>query len=224
MKFQAKILEKKNLTHDVLYFVLSAPEEFTFQAGQFVTLMMTKNNITKPRSYSILSPPSKKGAIDLCLKYVDGGFASDIFLNAKVGDEFEARGPFGHFLFDAKEQEHWFIGTGTGMVPFYCMLAEHLSQHPGKKFHLFWGLRYKKDIFFEQELKALQKKHPNFSYLITLSQDDHTYTGRVQRHLGEDFSCQTFYICGLKELVLETKELLEKKGVSKNRIHFERYT
>jgi len=35
---------------------------------------------------------------------------------------------------------------------------------------------------------------------------------------------KTFYICGLKEMVLETQELLRNKGVSKERIRVERYT
>ena len=48
--------------------------------------------------------------------------------------------------------------------------------------------------------------------------------GRVQLHLPSDLQHKTFYICGLKEMVLETRELLLSKGVSPDKIKVERYT
>ena len=47
--------------------------------------------------------------------------------------------------------------------------------------------------------------------------------GHAQDHLGKDLQNKTFYICGLKDLVLETKELLLNKGVDSKNIKFERY-
>lgn len=48
--------------------------------------------------------------------------------------------------------------------------------------------------------------------------------GRVQEHLPANVENKTFYICGLKELVLETKEVLLKKGAALKNVKSERYT
>src|SRR3989344_7087250 len=223
-KFQSTVTGVSYLTEDVMLISLTAPQEFSFEAGQFIILMITNQGVTKPRSYSVLNPPSEKGKIDLCMKLVHPGFASDIFAATKLNDEFTVKGPFGNFVFFPEMEEHWFICTGTGVVPFYSMIKQHLLAYPDKQFRLVWGLRYKKDIFFKKELDLWKKNHPNFDYILTLSRDDHEYTGRVQQHLPKDLSGKTFYICGLKELVLETRELLEKKGVQKQNIKFERYS
>ncbi|MFH1276445.1 MAG: FAD-dependent oxidoreductase [Candidatus Woesearchaeota archaeon] len=224
-KFQTKVTNTTYLTEDTLFLSLTAPADFTFQAGQFITLMIKKDQETKPRSYSILNPPSKKGTIDLCIKIVKNGFASEVFAKCKKNDEFEARGPFGHFIFNEKSnsKENWFICTGTGIVPLYSMIQEHLTKSK-MKFKLFWGLRYAKDIFFKEEFDKLKQKYPHFDYIISISREKYTHTGHVQEHLGKNFKDKTFYICGLKELVIETKELLEKAGVSKEKINFERYS
>ena len=224
--FNANISGLRYLTPDTLFFSLTAPKEFTFQAGQFVTLMIKKEEGTKPRSYSIFNSPSEKGKVDLCIKIVEKGFASDIFAKSKENDSFEVRGPFGHFLFDSESEdsEHWFVCTGTGITPMISMIKEFVAKYHQKKFRVFWGLRHSKDIFFKQELDQLKKKHTNFDYLISLSQDEYLHTGRIQKHLGNNFKDKTFYICGLKEFVLETKDLLEKSGVPKEKVHFERYS
>ena len=221
------IVEKKYLTQDVMYLSLQVPQNFTFQAGQFVNMKMTLNGETKNRSFSILNPPAKQGFIDLCVKIIPGGFASKIFEQTNIGDEFPIKGPLGLFTFDEKSShlENWFICTGTGITPFYSMIYEYLHLHPDKKFKLFFGVRTKDHLFFHQEFQVLEQKYPHFTFLPTLSREQWDgATGRVQQHLGEDLQNKTFYICGLKDLVLETKEYLLNHGVAPQDIHAERYT
>jgi len=238
--FTAILQEKKQLTEDVFFLSFSAPEEFIFQAGQFVTIVLEKltgkngeNNAEskterKVRSYSILNLPSEKGKVDLCVKIVQGGFASEIFLNAKIGDTFVMKGPLGHFVFDASSsKEHWFIGAGTGLTPFYSMILEHLPKHPNLQFRLLIGFRYLKNVLFQEKFLQLEKKFPNFKYFLTLSKEENIgekdLRGRVQQHLPENSQDKTYYICGLKDLVLETRAELLKKGVLPEKIRFERY-
>ena len=67
--------------------------------------------------------------------------------------------------------------------------------------------------------------YPHFVYFPTLSQEDwEGYSGRVQKHLGEDLHNKDFYICGLKDMVLETQQYLLERGVPASCIHFERYS
>ncbi len=224
--FTGTIQTIKQLAPSVLFFSLSIPHSFTFTAGQFVTIKMTNNNQTRMKSYSILSPPSKRGTLDLCVKLIDGGFASEIFKQTKQNDQFEIKGPFGHFILNQSElqNEQWFIATGTGVVPFYSMLNTHLQEYPNTKFTLLFGVRTQQDLIFHQEFLTLQQTYPNFNYMPTLTREDWPgLKGRVQTHLGTQLQNKSFYICGVNELVTDTKTHLLEHGVDKQHIHFERY-
>ena len=224
--FTAKVTTKEYLTEDVIILSLSIPEDFSFKAGQFITLFITKDGEKKPRSYSILSPPSQKESLDLCIKIVPEGFASEIFSNVKETDEFEVKGPFGHFIFDEEDrnEEVVFIAGGTGVAPFYGMLKEYLPKLK-KSFTLYFSVKNKEELFLHEDFLALETNFRNFKYVPTLTREEwNGATGRVQKHLTGDLKNKTFYICGLKELVLETKELLESSGVSPADIKSERYT
>jgi len=224
--FIGKVTKKEYLTEDVILLSLDVPREFTFKAGQFITIIFEKDGDKKPRSYSILSSPSEEGKLDLCIKIVEGGFASEIFSEFKEKDQLNFKGPLGHFIFDKddKNEEIWMIAGGTGVAPFYSMLKEYLS-NTGKKFTLIFGVRSKKDLFLHKELSNLAENNENLIYIPTLTREEwNGKKGRVHEHLPQEFKNKTFYICGLKELVLETKEILERNDVKKENIKFERYS
>ena len=224
-EFTATLKEKKYLTPDVLYLSFDVPATFSFEAGQYVILKVIQENGFRLKSYSILNPPSGKGKLDLCAKLIAGGFASEAFKVMKLGENITFRGPLGHLTFDESNDEHWFIANGTGVVPLYSIIMEKVPKCPQQKFNLIFGVRSQQDLFLHKEFSALSKKHPPFTYIPTLSRDAWEGSmGRVQMHLPPDMQNKTFYICGLKEMVLETQELLLQKGVPKERIRVERYT
>lgn len=222
--FTIELIEKRNLTTDVMFLSFKVPVPFTFKAGQYVMLKIEQKGVSRWKSYSILNPPSRKGVIELCVKLIEGGFASTVFVNMKKGDLLPAKGPIGHFVFDEFEQEHWFIGAGTGITPLYSMILEYVPRNPTKEFKLIFGVRQKANLLFHEEFTKLSMEYKNFEYIPTLSRDNwEGKIGRVQKHLGDDLQGKIFYICGLKELVLETKELLVSKGVVPAKVKFERY-
>ena len=228
--FKATLTEIRYLTNDIAYFSFDVPLEFTFTAGQFVLIKITNNGQTKTKSYSILNPPSEKGKIELCVKIIPGGFASDILKNARKGEVFEMQGPFGFFVFDEKKaarngMENWLICTGAGLAPFYSMLTEHVKNNPAISFTLLFGCRTRSDILMYSELKKLAQQCSNFTYLVTLSQEKwNGLQGRVQHHVPAELNNKMFYLCGFKDMVLETQQLLKSRNVSPENVKIERYT
>lgn len=222
--FTAKALKKEFITDDTIELTITAPEDFSYEPGQYMLFKIKKGEEAKSRAYSILG--SQKGKLHFAIRLLENGFASEKFRETKVGDSFEVKGPLGHLVFAPdSSDEHWFIGCGCGIAPLYCMLRKFLPKYPLKRFTLLFGTKKKKDLLFYGELKAWEKKHPNFTYLPTITREEwEGRTGRVQKHLPENLNNKTFYICGLKELVEETKELLIEKGVKPEKIKSERYS
>ena len=222
--FRGILVEKKYLSDDVMFLSLQVPQTFSFTAGQYILLKIVQQDQFRWKSYSILNPPKDRGKVDLCVTIIPGGFASEVFKRAKVGDEFLFKAPIGQFAFDeeAKNKEHWFICLGTGITPMYSMIKEHLGD---KKFVLLFGEKTKKDLLFYDEFRKLEEQFPYFIYLPVVSREKwEGKVGHVQMHLPANTKNKIFYVCGLKEMVLETKEMLLKQGVNPENIKVERYT
>ncbi len=220
--FTSKLIKKEKLTEDTFKFTFEKPDYFVFEAGQFVNMKINKGTESKWRSYSILNKPSVKKFFELCIKIVSDGFASDVLNKTKTGDAYEFKGPFGHFKFEKSDAEHWFLATGTGVVPFYSMINEHLEDR--KRMFLILGDKTEKNLLFHKEFEELSK-NSSFTYIPTVTREDWSgKKGRVQKHLPENISNKIFYICGLKDFVLETESLLLEKGVSRENIKKERYS
>ncbi|MBU1632669.1 MAG: FAD-dependent oxidoreductase [Nanoarchaeota archaeon] len=225
--FIGKVLEKEDLTPDVIRFTITSPTGFSFKAGQFVNLMIKKDGVRKPRSYSILDSSSDGERFHLVIKLIENGFASKVFKETKVGDEFEVKGPLGHFIFDEKSEnkENWFIGCSCGLVPLYSMITANLEKFPGKKFYLVFSVKTKKDLILHDELRKMEQNNANFIYIPTLTREEwEGKSGRVQKHFPNNLKNKTFYICGIKELVIDVKEYLLDNGVDSKNIKFERYS
>lgn len=226
-EYIGRITEKKFLSEDVMFLSFQVPASFSFTAGQYIVLKVVQDETIRWKSYSILNPPSEKGKVDLCVTIIPGGFASEYFKRAQLGEKVSFKAPLGHFVFDdgTENSEQWFVCAGTGLTPLYSMIREQLSKYPEKKFVLLFGERTRKDLLLYDELQQLEQSHPHFTYIPTLSREHWDgKMGRVQAHLPADLQHKTFYICGLKDLVLETKELLASKGVAPENIKVERYT
>ena len=218
-------MAREDLTPDTIILKMSCVDDFSFESGQFITLFIEKDGARKPRSYSIFSDPEQEGCFDLCIKIVEGGYASEMFASSKVGDEFDCKGPFGHFKFNKEDSNSkvCMIGTGTGIAPFYSMLKDNLGKS-SKKFHLIFGVRYVRDLILIDEFDKMVVGNSNFTYDTAVSREEFRgKQGRVTTVLPQEVDDTTFYICGLKDMVFSVKDELISRGVDIKNIKFERY-
>jgi ferredoxin-NADP reductase len=234
---KATLTGHKPLTQNVFELTFQTEDpNFTYKAGQFVTIKVPQpaNKSIVMRSYSISSKPDT-GKFQLCIKLIEDGKGSTYLNSLKTGEEIEFLGPLGHFIFKTPpDHTTLLIGTGAGLAPLKSILEEQLPLNPNQKFHLFFGVRLIKDLFYQEEFFALAQKHPNFSYTATLSRPESPdwvaqggKEGRVTAHLEkitpENLQNTQVYICGLKEMVLEVQKILQQKGLPKETISFERF-
>lgn len=245
-KFTSRLasVEKVSSKVYVKRFDLIEPKEIAFLAGQTVMLQVAPG---VNRSMSISSPPSIHTSILVAHDVSPNGPYSQWTVHASVGDSMNFIGPLGVFVCDAQSpRRKIFVATGTGIAPFRSMLLDQLSAisrqssaqlkaESGELMALYWGLRHEKDVFWQKEFEDLATKHPNFQFVLTLSQPaspaggpSDTWQesaswrrGRVSDHvfaLEQNLMGSDFYLCGNKPMVTEMEAALLAKGVPKEQI------
>jgi ferredoxin-NADP reductase len=222
------------LTEDTkhLEFAVEDVPRFDFTAGQFVSMKEPHDGREITRAYSIASPPRGNNTFDLCLNRVLEGFFSNFLCDLPEGERVPFHGPHGYFVLKNPVRNSLFVATGTGIAPIRGMLqwlfAERARNH-GHEFTLVFGVRYEKDLYYNEEFLALAREHSNFHYLPTLSRDNPGWSGArgyVQEHvrrLAEGRTDSDVYICGLKDMVLANRDLLKELRWDRKSIVYERF-
>lgn len=222
--FQAQVSRVRDLTHDVreLELTLRDPQEILFKAGQFISFEVPKEGFPFPltRPYSIASPPSSSRRITLVFNLVVGGPGSTYLYGLKEGDLTSFKGPAGSFFLRDDPTRHLlFVATGTGIAPLRSMLLTQFERHTGQPLTLFWGLRYERDLYYQDELAEWAKRCPKFSFITTLSQPGPEWTGargRVTMLVQERITSVrdlAVYLCGNGAMIKDVTALIQAKGL-----------
>ncbi|HRH23226.1 MAG TPA: FAD-dependent oxidoreductase [Candidatus Magasanikbacteria bacterium] len=223
-RYKTTILSKKTIAENIIELRLDKPKNFEFQAGQFIQIIAPSGEKHVFRSYSISSTPQDK-YLELCIKIYETGIASKLLKNASIGEEITLRGPAGRFTSNAIESDIYCIATGVGIAPIMGILRDQLENKSNKqKLHLIFGVRYEKDIFWTDRLDELQRTHANFTYSLTLSQPEDSWTGlrgRVSEHLPENTSNLHVFLCGSADMVATVREMCVIRGTDTKNVHFE---
>ncbi len=204
----------------------SAPGELRFRPGQFISVQVGVDDNQNPilRSYSIASPPQRRGELGIVLRLVPGGAGSQFFDRLQPGDSIRFTGPMGFFVNElAHPGDAVYIATGTGIAPILPMAEETLNRPEPGRVSLYWGLRNEDELFWQDEIAALTARHPRFAAYIYLSQPRGGWTrlrGRVTGPVLEalpTLRAPTFYLCGNGQMIDELKGALTSRGVDRKR-------
>lgn len=222
--FTGVVIEKREIADEMLEIRFTKPNNLNFIAGQFVQIVIPKDDKEVFRSYSISSTPADN-YIELCVKLLPDGVGSNYFRSKQVGDQIIFKKPAGRFVLDTNAENIYFIATGAGLGPIMSILTDELKNKKNQqKIQLIFGVRYEKSIFWTDRLDELQKEYPNFSYLLTVSRPEDLWTrlrGRVTEHIPKDTSNLRAFICGSAEMVKDVRAMLITGGTEMQKIHFE---
>lgn len=224
--FEVKIISIDVVAKDTKKLILTKPKNFNFKAGQFLLIKFTKKLM---RAYSIASTPDAE-SIELIIRIITGGEGSTIIDSAKIGDKFKITQPMGHFtLSENKEAELFFLATGTGIAPIKSMIKTETQSKIPRKITLYYGGKNEEDLAYLDEIRNWLE---NLTVKLGLSRQTEIKTNlpaencRITKFLEEESFSKfaEFYICGNKDMVKGTKQLLLSKGVQKENIFFERFS
>lgn len=182
----------------VLNLRLPMNAKFMFAAGQFVDVELPEG---KTRSYSIASPPSDDGVIDIELhvRQMPGGlFSEGVLSTLKEGAMLRLRAPLGTFyLREDSEKPVILLASGTGFAPMRSIILYAQTRGLQRPMKLYWGNRTTED-FYAQPPDGVD------CVQVVSNMSWQGRTGLVHQAVMEDYpdlSGYQVYACGVPAMV-----------------------
>ncbi len=197
------------------------------------------------RAYSMANHPAEGNIIKLNVRIatppwdkkknrfmnVNPGICSSYIFSLKPGDKVTISGPYGDFFIKDNDREMVYIGGGAGMAPLRSHIF-HLfhTLKTDRKVSYWYGARSKREIFYAEEFRKIEKEFPNFTFNIALSEplpEDKWdgYTGFIHQVVLDNYLSKhpepeevEYYLCGppiMNEAVLN---MLDNLGVPEENI------
>ena len=160
-----------------------------------------KNEEVSERAYSMASYPAEGKEVMLNVRIatppwdknkndwmdVNPGVASSYIFSKKPGDKVTISGPFGEFFINHSDSEMLYVGGGAGMAP----MRSHLYQlfrtlKTGRKVTFWYGGRSKRELFYLEHFRALEKDFPNFKFYVALSEPLDEDNWKVKKDLNSE--------------------------------------
>ncbi|MGH8175939.1 MAG: 2Fe-2S iron-sulfur cluster-binding protein [Steroidobacter sp.] len=156
---------------------LPASEQFHFEAGQYVDIMLPQN---RRRSFSIANPPHDAELIELHVRRVASGeFTQQLFSGMKEKTLLRIEGPLGQFWFrEHSPRPALLIGGGTGYAPLRAILRHLLERGERRSLHLYWGAQRQPDLYEDAHVRRWCAQYPNLQYTPVLSDAPADWSGR----------------------------------------------
>lgn len=163
------------------------------------------------------------------------GICSSYIFTRKPGDKVTVSGPYGDFHILDTQREMLYIGGGAGMAPLRSHLFHlfHTLKTTDRKISYWYGARSKREIFYEEDFRAIEREFPNFKFNIALSEPhpDDNWTGYVgfihqviyDNYLKDHDSPEDieYYMCGPGPMANAVKKMLWDLGVPREMLMFD---
>lgn len=200
------------------------------------------------RAYSMANHPAEGDIIMLNIRIatppwdraagkwmdVNPGVCSSYVFSRVPGDKVTISGPYGEFFINPTGREMIYIGGGAGMAPLRSHIF-HLfhTEKSDRKVSYWYGGRSKRELFYTDHFRNIEKEFPNFTYNIALSEplpEDNWkgYTGFIHQALYENYLGDhpepdevEFYLCGPPLMNAAVLKMLDDMGVPPENIRFD---
>lgn len=236
-------LSVKNITKETanaVSVVFDIPEnlqsDFTFTAGQYITLKTTINGEEVRRAYSICSSPNS-GEVKVAVKAVENGTFS-VYATEKLneGDQLDVHTPEGKFILHPESGKHYIaFAAGSGITPVLSMVRSVLEDSSDAKITLVYGNKSEADTMFKDELESLQESSNgrfNLHYVFSRQNVPGSLFGRIDQgftnyyvnNIYKDIDFDSAFLCGPEDMINTVSDTLKSNGFDESKILFELFT
>ncbi len=218
-----------------------------------------KNEQLEFRAYSMANHPAEGDIVMLNIRIatppwdrknntwlnVNPGICSSYVFSLKPGDKCTISGPYGEFFIKDTGKEMIYIGGGAGMAPLRSHLFHlfHTLKTTDRKVSFWYGGRSRRELFYVEQFRAIEREFPNFSFHVALSEpleednwkvknsiDDEGdgYVGFIHQVLIDNYLSHhaepeevEFYFCGPPLMNAAVIKMLDDFGVPEENIAFD---
>ena len=237
LEYRAAVEHIRDLTYDIkeLRLKLTEPKSITFKAGQYIQLETPEyegNREPVYRAYSMSSPPSENGAIELVIRLVPNGICTTwVFKHLHEGDEVSLNGPHGDFHLRDSDRKIVFVAGGSGFAPIKAMIESSPDEINRRGARFFFGAKARRDLFYTDVMRDIQSKYGNIRFIPALSAPDPEdnwdgekglITEVMAQHIT-DGSNTEYYLCGSPGMIDACIKVIKAKEVSEERIFYDKF-
>src|SRR4030088_2783568 len=191
--YQARILERRDLSADLWIVRIAPGGPFEFRAGQYATLGVERDGKRIERAYSIVSSPYEE-SLEIFVELVPQGDLTPDLFQLNQGDTLLCRKiAKGRFTLDLRSgrTHHLLISTVTGIAPFVSYVRTLYrdwkngdSPMPGD--HILYcvqGGSRSWEFGYRDEMEKVAAEVPWFKFVTTVSRpwEDEAWTGETGR-------------------------------------------
>jgi Na+-transporting NADH:ubiquinone oxidoreductase subunit F len=207
-----------------------------------------KNTSETFRAYSMANYPAEKNLIKLNIRIatppwdnskkqfmnVPPGICSSYVFSLSKGDKVVISGPYGEFHIKDTNSEMVYIGGGAGMAPLRSHIFHLFHTLKTKRKVSYWyGARSMREVFYEDEFRAIEKKFPNFKFHLAMSEPlpEDNWTGLkgfIHQVLLDNYLSKheepediEYYFCGPPVMNNAVIRMLDELGVPQENISFD---
>lgn len=212
------------------------------------------------RAYSMANHPAEGNIVMLNIRIatppwdraankwmdVNPGICSSYVFGCKPGDKVTISGPYGEFFIKPTKEEMIYIGGGAGMAPLRSHLFHlfHTLKTTDRQVTFWYGGRSKRELFYLEDFKAIEREFPNFRFYVVLSEpmeqdnwkvktgmDDREgdgFVGFVHQALIDNYLSKhqapediEYYFCGPPMMNAAVIKMCDDWGVPKENVSFD---
>lgn len=236
------------------------PDKFQTEWDKFgLWPLKMKNDEPQFRAYSMANHPAEGNIVMLNIRIatppwdrknnqwmnVNPGVCSSYVFDLKPGDKCTISGPYGEFFIKDTKKEMIYIGGGAGMAPLRSHLFHlfHTLKTTDRKVSFWYGGRSKRELFYVEQFRAIEKEFPNFKFHIALSEpmeednwkvkadidaEGDGFTGFIHQALIDNYLSKhpepeevEYYFCGPPLMNAAVIKMLDDFGVPEENISFD---
>lgn len=226
--YAGRIIEIHDVSPDIrkLSVEIDNKERLNFLAGQYVHLSLPEH---EDRPFSIASSPHET-LLEFHVKNSGHGLSAHIIEHLKPGSEITLKGPHGTSHWRQTDRPLLALAGGLGITPMKSIIDSCLHDRSHPPVYLYWGARYKNQLYLDDYFRALAKKQPRFTYIPVLSDEKEApayRSGTIGAAIAEDFDTlenTSIYMAGPPPMISAVLPLLLQKKAEEDYIFSDHFT
>ena len=235
--YTVKLIHRQEVAEGTMAFRFEKPAHFVFAPGQFVEIGLVDPPETDEegngRAFSIASAPHED-TLMVATRMRDTAFKR-VLRSMPLGATVQMEGPFGNLVLHADPvRPAVLVAGGIGITPFRSMVLHAAAQKLPHRLFLFYSNRRPEDAPFLDELQALQRDNPHYTFVGTMTEPDKSsrpwqgetgfITPAMLSKVLMNVALPIFYVVGPPGMMTGLRATLKDAGFNERDIRTEAFT